>query len=118
MKERINRINKLIKEKIAEILQKEIFVKDVLITVQDVNTSKDLNYAKIKISVMPAPTQRGEPFNKSEEILKILNKNLSHLQKRVGEEVGIKFIPKIRFAIDKTEEKASKIEEILRQLNK
>ena len=108
MKERINKINSLIKEKIAEILQKEIFVKDALITVQGAETSKDLNYAKIKISVIP--------FNKSELVLKVLKKNISHLQKRIGEEIRIKFIPKIRFVIDRTEEKANRVEEILRSL--
>jgi ribosome-binding factor A len=108
MKDRINRVNSLIKEKIAEILQKEIFVKDVLITVQGVDTSKDLNYAKIKISTIP--------FHKSGEVFKIIEKNLPRLQKRIGEEIRIKFIPKIRFTIDKTEENASRVEKILKGL--
>jgi ribosome-binding factor A len=108
MRERISRINKLIKGKIAEILQKEIFIKNVLITVQGVDTSKDLKYTKIKVSIMP--------FGQSEKALKVLKKNISHLQKRIGEEIRIKFIPKIRFIIDRTEEKANRVEEILREL--
>lgn len=118
MKDRISRINSLIQQKIAEILQKEIFIKDVLITVQDASVSKDLNYARIKISVMPASTQRGEPFKESEKVLKILKKQLPNLQKILNKVVKIKFVPKIRFILDKTEEKASRVEQILRSLNK
>lgn len=108
MKNRISRVNQLIKEKIADILLKEMFVRDVLITVQKVDTTKDLRYAKIRISVMP--------FEKSEEILRILKKRTSHIQKELGKFVKIKFLPKIEFQIDKGEEKASRVEEILREI--
>jgi ribosome-binding factor A len=110
MKDRISRVNSLIQEKIAEILHKEIFVKDVLITVLGVDTSKDLKYAKIKISIIP--------FNQSERVLEILKKQLPKLQRILNQKIIIKFVPKIRFILDKTEEKASKVEEILRKLNK
>ena len=96
--------------KIAEILQREIFIKDVLITVQDASVSKDLNYARIKISIMP--------FKESEKVLKILKKQLPNLQKILNRAIKIKFVPKIRFVSDKTEEKASRVEKILRSLNK
>ncbi len=108
MKDRISRVNSLIQQKIAEILQKEIFIKDVLITVQDASVSKDLNYAKIKISIIP--------FKEVERVLKILKKQLPNLQKILNKAVKIKFVPKIRFVIDRIEEKAGRVEEILRNL--
>ena len=108
MKNRISRVNQLIKEKIADILLKEIFVRDVLITVQKVDTTKDLRYAKIRVSVMP--------FEKSKEILKILKKKTPHIQKELGKFVKIKFLPKIEFQIDEAEEKADKIEKILKKI--
>ena len=110
MKDRISRVNSLIQQKIAGILQREIFIKDVLITVQDVSVSKDLNYAKIKISVIP--------FKESEKVLKILGKQSPSLQRILNREITIKFVPKIRFTIDRTEEKAGRVEEILRKINK
>ena len=106
MKERINRINSLIQEKIAEILQREIFVEDVLITVQDVDTSEDLKCTKIKVGVIPS--------NRSQEVLKILEKQSPILQKELNKVIKIKFVPKISFIIDKTGEKAGRVEEILR----
>jgi len=108
MKDRIIRINSLIQEKIAEILLKKVFVKDVLITVLGVDTSKDLKYTKIKVSAIP--------FNQSGKVLKILEKQSPILQRALNQEIKIKFVPKIRFMLDKTEEKASRVEEILREL--
>lgn len=108
MRERISRINKLIKEKIAEILQKEIFIKNVLITVQGVDTSKDLKYTKIKVSVMPS--------GQSEKALKVLEKRAPILQKELNKVIKIKFVPKIKFLIDKTGENIDRVEKILRDL--
>ena len=108
MKDRISRVNSLIQEKIAEILVREIFVKDVLITVLGVDTYKDLKYAKIKISIMP--------FNQSEKVLKILKKQLPNLQRILNQKIIIKFDPQIRFALYKTGEKSSRVEAILRKI--
>jgi ribosome-binding factor A len=75
-----------------------------------VDTSKDLKYARIKISIIP--------FSQSEMVLGILKKQLPKLQRILNQKITIKFVPQIRFALDKTEEKASRIEEILRKINK
>ncbi|HUT95991.1 MAG TPA: 30S ribosome-binding factor RbfA [Candidatus Paceibacterota bacterium] len=108
MKDRISRVNSLIQQKIAEILQKEIFIKDILITVQRVDTSKDLKYARIKVSVFP--------FKYSEEALKILKKQLPNLQRILNRVIKIKFVPRIRFVLDKTEERAGRVERIFKNL--
>ncbi|MFZ5559313.1 MAG: ribosome-binding factor A [Patescibacteria group bacterium] len=110
MSERIKKINQLIKKKIADILLKDIFIKDVLITVQNVDTTKDLKYTKIKVSVMP--------FERSKEVLKILEKQSPKIQKKLNSFLKIKFVPKIIFKIDEAEERASRIEKILRKLNR
>lgn len=108
MTDRIKRINQLVKEKIADILVKELSFNNVLITVQNVDTSKDLKYAKVGISIMP--------FEKSEQILKILQKQTPNIQKQLNKAIEIKFVPKIEFEIDRGEEKASRVEELLREI--
>ncbi len=109
MTDRIKKVNQLVKEKIADILLREMsFDKNVLVTVQTVDTSKDLRYAKVGISVMP--------FEKSEEILKILEKQTSHIQRELNRAIKIKFVPKIKFEIDIGEEKADRIEKILKKI--
>jgi ribosome-binding factor A len=110
MKDRISRVNSLIQEKISEILVREIFVENVFITVQSVDVSRDLKYARIKISVIP--------FNQSKTVLDVLKKQLPNLQKILNQKITIKFVPKIRFVVDKIEEKAGRVEEILRGLKK
>jgi ribosome-binding factor A len=108
MTDRIKRINQLVKEKIADILVKELSFNNVLITVQNVDTSKDLKYAKVGISIMP--------FEKSEQILKILQKQTPNIQKQLNKAIEIKFVPKIEFEIDRGEEKADRIEKILKEI--
>ncbi|OGZ32338.1 MAG: hypothetical protein A2V69_02610 [Candidatus Portnoybacteria bacterium RBG_13_40_8] len=108
MKNRIERINKLIREKIAEILLKEVFIENGLITVQSADTTKDLKYTKIKVSVIP--------FEKSGKVLKILERNLPNIQKELNSAIKIKFVPKVKFEIDVTEENADRIEKILRMI--
>jgi len=108
MKNRIERINQLIRKKIADILLKEIFVKGFLITVQSVDTSKDLKYAKVKVSVMP--------FSGWERVVKILEKQTSNVQNKLNSVIKIKFVPRIKFVIDKSEERADRIEALLKKI--
>lgn len=111
MSERIKRVNQLIKEEIANLLLKEVcFNKDILVTVQSVDTSKDLRYAKVRVSVMP--------FEKSEEVIKILEKQTPRIQRELNKAIEIKFVPRIEFEIDKGEEKASRVEDILKEIEK
>jgi len=110
MKNRIERINQLMQAKIAEIILREVFVKDALITVQGVNTAKDLKFAKIRVSIMP--------FSRSVELMKLLEKQTPNIQIKLNSEMKIKFVPKIKFYLDKSEEQAGKIETILRNLKK
>lgn len=109
MIDRIKRINQLIKEKIADILLREItFDKNILVTVQNVNTSRDLKYAKIGVSMIPS--------EKSEEVLKILEKQTFNIQRELNKSIETKFVPKIKFEIDRGEQKAGRIEKILKEI--
>ena len=90
------------------LLKQGDFNKGVLITLQNIDASRDLRYAKAGISVIP--------FEKSEEILKILEKQTSYIQKELNKAVEIKFVPKIKFEIDLGEEKADRIDKILKKV--
>jgi ribosome-binding factor A len=110
MKNRIERINQLIRKKVAEILLRDVFVKGSLITVQSVDTARDLNRAKIKVSVMPFP--------ESGKVMKILEKQAPGIQEKLNSMVKIKFVPRIKFYLDTSEEKAGRVEEILKNITK
>lgn len=110
MKNRIERINQLIQEKIAGIISRDIFVEGALITVQAVDTSKDLKYAKIKVSIMP--------FKDSLRAMKILQSQAVMIQDKLNSSVKIKFVPRIKFYLDKSEELAGRIDKILKNISK
>ena len=108
---RIEKINQLIKETLGKIIQKEIdFPKDILVTVTRVETSPDLMQAKIFVSFIPETKNTYHLF--------ILNKNLFFLQKKIGETLQMKIIPKIKFIEEQGTKKAAKIEELLEEIKR
>ncbi len=110
MSQRILRVNQLIKQEISQSLLREIDFDDVLVTVIEVETSPDLRQAKVKISVLPT--------GKSEQVLRILEKNIYHLQQILNKKLKMRTVPKIIFKIDQAEIKSQRIEEILGKMKK
>jgi len=107
MSQRIQQVNELLKQEVGQLLLKEVDFDDILVTVTNTDTSPDLKNCKIKISVIPT--------EKNELALKIIEKNIYHLQQALNKRIRLKFVPKINFRIDQIEAKAQRIEEILSQ---
>jgi len=110
MSQRIKRINELLRQEISKLILREIEFEDILVTINQVETSPDLSHAKVKISIMPT--------EKKELVLRIIDKNIYHLQQALNKKLYMKIVPKIRFEIDQAEIKARKIEEILGKIKK
>jgi len=110
MSQRIQRVNQLIKQQISQLLLREIDFGNILVTVTNAEVSADLRQTKIKISVMPA--------EKGELVLRILERNIFHLQQILNKKLHMKIVPKISFAIDQAEIKAQRMEEILRRIKR
>lgn len=111
MRERIQRVNHLIRNELAKIISKEIeFPPDVLVTLTRVQTTKDLVQSQVFISVMPE--------KKIEEILKILKKEIYFLQKKLDRILRMRVVPKIIFLKEEKMVEAGKIEKILADLKK
>ena len=110
MSQRIKRINELLRQEISKLILREIEFEDILVTVNQVETSADLSHAKVKISVLP---------DKKEGLaLKVINKKIYQLQQELNKKLYMKIVPKIQFEIDQAEVKAQRIEEILGQIKK
>ena len=110
MPDRINKVNKLIKEEFGKILFQEMeFEKGVLVTITGVDTSVDLKYTKILISVLP--------FEKSEEAIEILNKNIYGLQQILNKRLKMRSVPRVEFKIDSAGKQMEKIDNILEKIN-
>jgi len=104
MHHRVERVNNLIQEELSKIIVKELEF-PALTTLTEVETSNDLSRAAVKFSVLPS--------EKSEEVFKIFNKNLRHLQYLLMKKVNLKPMPQISFEIDRGLETAAKVEKLL-----
>ncbi len=96
----MEKINELIHRFIGDLLRRELDV-EALVTVYGVNTSANGQDATVSITVYP--------FEKSEEILKEVQKNIYEIQQKLNRGLRIRPVPKITFKIDESEEKGSKI---------
>jgi len=111
VKERIPRVNELIKEELGQIILKEVeFAPGVLVTLTRVETSVDLYNARIYVSVLPE--------DKNEEIVRLLNKRIFFLQQLLNKRLRMRPLPKIIFVKEEETFEAGKIEEIIEKLKK
>ncbi|MFH1611717.1 MAG: ribosome-binding factor A [bacterium] len=110
MSERIKKVNELIKQEVNAILLKEVDFGNAIVTITDVDTSSGLKHAKIKIIIYPERL--------TEEVFQILEKNIYDVQQVLNKRLKMKYVPKIKFEIDKIEVEAQKLEKTLKRIDK
>ena len=104
---RIEQVNILLKEIIADILEREFqFPEGALVTVTRVGSSEDLHYADVFVSVLGANTEE-------KIVLAELTRNVGRAQHLVNRRVRMRPVPRITFKIDEDEKRRERIEEIL-----
>lgn len=95
---RVDRLSQHIKKEMAVILQREI--KDPrlhsMITVSDVEVSRDLSHAKVFVTFL------GMDDSKVEDNLKILNDAAGFVRSLIGKRIQTRIVPHIRFAFDQS----------------
>lgn len=110
MSHRIEKVNELIKQQIAEILIRELNLKPgVFVTVAKVDTTRDLRYTRIFLSIFPE--------KEANYVLETLKKEIYRLQGVLNKKLSMKSLPKIEFYQDITESKADEVEKILKIIN-
>ena len=106
MSERIVKLNKLFKEHLGEIFQRELSLKPgVFLTIAKVDTTRDLRYTRVSISVFP--------FKESNYAIKTIEKEIYSIQGALNAKLKMRPLPRLQFVLDSTEEEADKIEKIL-----
>lgn len=109
MSERTIKINELVKQHINDIILKDLSLKaGVFVTVAKVDTTPDLRYTRIFVSVFPE--------KEIDYIEKTLTKELYRMQGALNKKLHMRPLPKIQFITDLTESKADEIEKLLRQI--
>jgi len=109
MSVRIEKINDLIRDNVSEIINKHLSLKKgVFVSIIKVDTSKDLRYTKIFISVLPE--------DEIEYVLATLKKEIFHIQKLSNQKLNIKIFPKIKFILDETGNKLNELDKIFEEI--
>lgn len=116
---RVEKINNLLQEELARILERESEMRnDSLVTVTRVETSPDLQYASVYVSVFPHPDKASSQKQvvRTTPTLEILRKNVYHIQQMLNRRLRMRPIPKISFIPDEGEMRREIVEETLADL--
>ncbi|MFH1847676.1 MAG: 30S ribosome-binding factor RbfA [Candidatus Omnitrophota bacterium] len=108
--DRPQRLGAALKKEISQMIHDELKDPRIgFVTILDVDVSPDLKNAKVIFSVLG-----NEKAKKN--ALAGLKSSISYIQHLLGERLALRFIPKIRFSLDTTEEEAMHIEELLNKI--
>jgi ribosome-binding factor A len=87
------RVANLIKEKIAELIERELEFQNTVVTVTAVEVSKDLLQAKVKLGIIPN--------EKAPEVFLVIGRERRYFQHKLLKKINIKPMPAIKFEIMK-----------------
>lgn len=80
----------------------------IFITVSKVDTTADLRYTRVSISIFPE--------KETHYTLASINKEIYSIQGALNKKLHMKPLPKIEFIVDNTESQADEIEKILKEI--
>jgi len=105
---RIERVNSLLREVITEVIQREVKNPHLpeFISISHVEVSKDLQHAKVFISVIGEETLR-------EKALKVLQSSKGFISSRASKKVSLRYFPELLFLLDDSVDKQMKIHDLL-----
>ena len=106
MHHRVARVSNLIKEELGYLLEREVEFPEALVTVMEVACSRKMERAVVYLSVLPV--------HKSDAMLKIARENQARLQFLLLKKMHIRPMPRIHFEIDRGQDNAERVEELLR----
>lgn len=109
---RQQKFSRLIQKELSDIFQRDQrgLLGNSFITIVEVRVSPDLSLAKVYISMMLAPDKKA--------VLEKLDVHKKEIRKALGERIRnqARIIPELAFFIDEVEEKAQRMDEILKNL--
>ncbi len=112
-KNRLARVNSLLKEVIFEVIQKEVRNPNVttFVSVTEVDTSADLHHAKVFVSLICSEEEKAK-------ILTALNSAAGFIAVHAAKKVQLRYFPELIFKLDTSSEEYMKIHNILEDLEK
>ena len=112
MKNRVDRLNSLLKEVISDVIHKEVKNPHVneFLAVTRVDITKDLRFAKVYISVLGSETEKAET-------IAALNSAAGFIAVNSSKKVVLRYFPALTFKLDDTVEKQMRIEKLLGKIS-
>ena len=91
---RIGRINDEIQKELSALLRtvKDPRVTDCMLTITHVDTTSDLRYARIYVSALNCPDEKG--------LLKGLKSAAGYLRRELGSRIDLRYTPELQFFMD------------------
>lgn len=112
MKIRPEKVAQLMRREIADILQRKL--RDprmsAMVSVTDVEVTHDLSYAKIFVSIMGTPEER-------EKTLAGLVSAAGFVRHELGDRLGLREVPGIRFIHDDSIDRGARVEDLLKRIH-
>lgn len=106
----MRRLDELLRQEIARLISEEVRDPRVgFATVMDARVSPDLRHARVYVSVL------GDAAEK-EAAVEALRRARGFLRGRLGSIVEMRYLPELEFELDRSLERASRIEEILERV--
>lgn len=109
---RQQKFSRLIQKELSDIFQRDQrgLLGNSFITIVEVRVSPDLSVAKVYVSMMLAPDKKA--------VLEKLDVHKKEIRKALGDRIRnqARIIPELAFFIDEVEEKAQRMDEILKNL--
>lgn len=108
---RINRINDEIQKELSSLLRtlKDPRVQGGMVTVTRVDTTSDLRYARVFISVLDKAQEK--------DVIKGLRSAAGYLRRELGQAMALRYTPELQFVADDSIEYGAHILEMLRDPN-
>ncbi|MFO1498115.1 MAG: 30S ribosome-binding factor RbfA [Verrucomicrobiota bacterium] len=109
---RVQRVRELLKRQIGEILRREVSLNDAgMITVTDVDVSKDLQMATVYVGIIGTEGQ-------VKLGMELLQKERKRIQGLVGRAVVLKYTPQLRFVLDDSVSRGNRVLAILDEIER
>jgi ribosome-binding factor A len=99
------------RREVAEILQNKLRDPRVsaMVSVTDVEVTKDLSFAKIFVSIMGKPEE-------VTDTLKALGHAVGFVRHELGPRLGLREVPDMRFIHDESLDRGARVEELLKRI--
>ncbi len=110
MKHRLARVAEILKRELSTIILREVPSDGALITVNAVDVSPDLRNATVHVGILGTAAQQRQALERLEH-------HRAVLQAETAKRVVLKFTPHLRFRLDESIERGSRVLDILDELD-